>query len=75
MVLQAPSRRVRVVLRRENTQQQPSPSFTWAKLVYRTPRGIPYDIAVLQVNTDDIVRPLNILTIADNTAKRGKIYT
>lgn len=44
-----------------------------AKLVYRTPNGLPYDIAVLTVDSSLIDPTLIPLTIADDDAEKGEI--
>lgn len=44
----------------------------WATLVYRTPKGQQYDVAVLKVDSKKIDRTLNTLKIGNCNVQRGK---
>ncbi|XP_050454927.1 peroxisomal leader peptide-processing protease [Cataglyphis hispanica] len=49
VVAEAPEREVSIVMSTDQTNSR-----TWAKLLYRTPKNQPYDVAVLRVNPQDI---------------------
>ncbi|XP_063978007.1 peroxisomal leader peptide-processing protease [Diachasmimorpha longicaudata] len=74
VVNEAPERRIRVVLpTNDNRESSSSISAAWATLVYRTPRGQPYDVAVLSVDTLVMDPTLRALKIADEGAENGEI--
>ncbi|XP_015109446.1 peroxisomal leader peptide-processing protease [Diachasma alloeum] len=73
VVKEAPERRIRVVLRTNNNRESSSSiSGVWATLVYRTPRGQAYDVAVLSVDTQAMDPTLRALEIADGAAEKGE---
>ncbi|XP_066582865.1 peroxisomal leader peptide-processing protease [Prorops nasuta] len=58
---------VRVVLRRGECR-----SDAWAKLVYKTPEGRPYDVALLRVQPQDLAPSLRPIKLADNPPFKGE---
>ncbi|KAF7996762.1 hypothetical protein HCN44_002408 [Aphidius gifuensis] len=69
VVSQAPEQRIKVVLHDDKTIIKKN---IWAKLIYRTPNGLPYDIAVLNIDSSVIDPTLRSLTIANDNAKKGE---
>lgn len=43
----------------------------WAELIYRTPKGVPYDIAVLKVDPKEISSAIKPLKIGNSLVLRG----
>ncbi|XP_053594168.1 peroxisomal leader peptide-processing protease isoform X2 [Microplitis demolitor] len=68
---QAPNRRIKVVFGHKDLSHGSKKS-QWAKLIYRTPKGIPYDIAVIKVDPLEISNYMQPLKIRNTAAVKGE---
>ncbi|XP_057328307.1 peroxisomal leader peptide-processing protease isoform X2 [Microplitis mediator] len=68
---QAPNRRIKVVFSHKDTSHGSKKS-QWAKLIYRTPKGVPYDIAVIKVDPLEISNYMQPLKIRNTAAVKGE---
>ncbi|XP_024946462.1 peroxisomal leader peptide-processing protease isoform X2 [Cephus cinctus] len=69
VVKEAPRSRIKV-LHRSNCEKGGGTS-TWARLIYRTPDGKPYDVAVLKVDPGEISPTLVDIAIGTDPVQRG----
>ncbi|XP_044582041.1 peroxisomal leader peptide-processing protease isoform X2 [Cotesia glomerata] len=67
----APNRRIKVGFSRKNLSSQ-SMKIQWAELIYRTPKGVPYDIAILKVDPKEISSAIKPLKIGNSLVLRGE---
>ncbi|KAK0098822.1 hypothetical protein PV326_002453 [Microctonus aethiopoides] len=73
VVNEATNKRIKVVFHCNTIDNYSDMLNLWATLVYRTPKGQPYDVAVLKVDLKKIDRALNTLKIGNCNVQRGEL--
>ncbi|KAK0163656.1 hypothetical protein PV327_007317 [Microctonus hyperodae] len=73
VVNEAANKRIRVIFHCNTIDNYSGMLNIWAKLIYRTPNGQPYDVAVLKVDSKKINCALNTLKIGDCNVQRGEL--